>query len=115
MFSYTVIPIDTSNCSNTTDCIPSSVITLSPRYGNMLGGEAILVSGPCVDEADNITCVFDDVATMGIFFTEQQSLCVSPILSRTGRLPFQIIVSGINEFRGNSVFYSGKCFTGIRM
>ena len=74
----------------------------------MLGGAAVLVSGPCFDETDNITCVFDGILTEGMFFNELQSLCASPILSRTGALPFRLIVNGTNEFRGDAVFYSSK-------
>ena len=74
----------------------------------MLGGTAVLVSGPCFDEADNITCVFDGIPTEGMFFNELQSLCAAPILSRTGALPFHLIVNGTNEFRGDAVFYSSK-------
>ena len=113
VFRYTVIPLDTSNCSTAMDCIPSSVLTLSPRFGNMLGGTAVLVSGPCFDEADNITRVFDGIPTDGMFFSERQSLCASPILSHTGRVPFQFIVNGTEQFRGDSIFYSGMCYIRV--
>ena len=79
------------------DCVPSSVLTLSPRFGNMLGGTAVLVSGPCFDEADNITCVFDGIPTDGMFFSERQSLCASPILSRTGRDPSSSLLMALNS------------------
>ena len=76
----------------------------------MLGGSSILVSGPyfTVQEEDQITCLFDDTPVVGIFVNNQQVLCVSPALSRTGRVPFQLLVTGGTEFIGQSVFVSGK-------
>ena len=76
----------------------------------MLGGSSILVSGPyfTVQEEDNITCLFNDTAVDGIFVNNQQVLCVSPTLSQTGRVPFQLLVTGGTEFIGRSVFVSGK-------
>ena len=86
------------------------IITLNPSYGNMLGGSSILVSGPyfTVQEEDQITCVFDNTTVDGIFVNSKQVLCVSPALSRTGRVPFQLLVTGGTEFIGQSVFVSGK-------
>ena len=87
----------------------TGIITLSPDYGNMLGGSSILVSGPSftVQEGDTIKCMFDDTAVDGIFVNNQQVLCVSPLLSQTGRMPFRLLVTGGTEFVGLSVFVSG--------
>lgn len=76
----------------------------------MLGGSSILVSGPyfTVQEEDQITCVFDNTTVDGIFINSKQVLCVSPALSRMGRVPFQLLVTGGTEFIGQSVFVSGK-------
>ena len=98
---FTFIPIS---------LLTTGIITLNPRYGNVLGGSSILVSGPyfTVQEEDNITCLFNDTAVDGIFVNNQQVLCVSPTLSQTGRVPFQLLVTGGTEFIGRSVFVSGK-------
>ena len=76
----------------------------------MLGGSPIVVSGPyfTVQEADQITCLFNDTAVDGIFINNQQVLCVSPTLSQTGRVPFQLFVRGNTMFYGESVFVSGR-------
>ena len=76
----------------------------------MLGGSSVLVSGPSftIQEDDNITCMFDDTAVDGIFVSNQQVLCVSPPLSQTGRIPFQLLVTGGRELVFQSVFVSGK-------
>ena len=90
--------------------LTAGIIILNPRYGNMLGGASILVSGPyfAVQEEDQITCLFNDTAVDGIFVNNQQVLCVSPALSQTGRVPFQLLVTGGTEFIGRSIFVSGK-------
>ena len=76
----------------------------------MLGGSPIVVSGPyfTVQEADQITCLFNGTAVDGIFVNNQQVLCVSPTLSQTGRVPFQLFVRGNTTFYGESVFVSGR-------
>jgi len=52
--------------------------------------------------------MFDDTAVNGIFISNQQVLCVSPPLSNTGRVPFQLLMAGETEFVGQSVFVSRK-------
>ena len=86
----------------------TGIITLSPDYGNVLGGSPILVSGPyfTVQEGDTVKCLFDDATVDGIFVSNQQVLCVSPSLSKTGRVPFRLLVTGETEFVGQSVFVS---------
>jgi len=88
----------------------TGIITLSPDYGSVLGGSSILVSGPyfTVQEEDTIECMFDDSTVDGIFVSNQQVLCVSPSLSKTGRVPFQLLVTGGTEFVGQSMFVSRK-------
>ena len=100
-WSFTFIPIL---------LLTAGIITLNPRYGNMLGGSSILVSGPyfTVQEEDQITCLFDNTTVDGIFVNSKQVLCVSPALPRTGRVPFQLLVTGGTDFIGQSVFVSGK-------
>ena len=88
----------------------TGIITLNPCHGNVLGGSPIVVSGPyfTVQEADQITCLFNGTAVDGIFVNNQQVLCVSPTLSQTGRVPFQLFVRGNTTFYGESVFVSGR-------
>lgn len=76
----------------------------------MLGGSPILVSGPyfTVQEENQITCRFNGTTVDGIFVKKQQVLCVSPPLSQTGRVPFQLFVRGNATFYGESVFVSGR-------
>lgn len=72
--------------------IPEVPLVLSPRYGNILGGQEVRVAGPCFDNAEDFTCVFDGIEVRGIYLNEYYVLCVSPQLSRTGRVPFELMV-----------------------
>ena len=56
-------------------------LTLAPRLGNMLGGTALLVSGPCLEATDQITCVFGETAVTGIYIIARCSRCVSHLPS----------------------------------
>ena len=86
-------------------------LTLSPRYGSELGGTPIIVSGLklTVDEGDNVTCIFDSIETQGLATKTGQVLCVSPELTRTGRLTFELRVKGEqSSFTGFAKFRSGE-------
>ena len=87
------------------------MIKIEPAYGNMLGGTGVVVSVTqlALGEDDEIQCIFDGVKVRGVYVSEQQALCISPLLSRTGRLPFQILVTGSIRFSGESTFISCKC------
>lgn len=88
----------------------AGIVTLSPSYGNMLGGSPIVVSGPyfTVEEKDQIACLFDNTTVDGIFVNKQQVLCVSPALSQSGRVQFQLFLRGNTSFYGESTFVSGR-------
>ena len=85
-------------------------MTLGPRFGSVLGGTAVLVSGPCFEETDNISCVFNGVEVEGVFVSMTQCLCISPQLSVLGRVSFQLKVvnttSGDTRYEGTSEFLS---------
>ena len=72
----------------------------------------MLVSGPCLEETDEITCMFGERSVTGIYISEMLLLCVSPTISTTGRVRFQLIVqtngTSTDRYRGESVFYSGE-------
>ncbi len=53
-------------------------LTLFPRIGHMLGGNGVLVNGPCLDESDLIKCVFDDQESPedGIYIADTLALHV---------------------------------------
>ena len=77
----------------------------------MIGGAPIVVSIPhfLIQEDDQITCEFNSVRVDGIYINPGQALCVSPPLSESGRVLFQITVTGRgSDFLGQSIFTSCK-------
>lgn len=86
-------------------------IALVPRVGNMLGGTAVRVTGPCLDETDVIICTFDVIEVAGVYMDEMSLLCVSPILSKVGEVNLELkVINAVNSKRltYTSSFYSGK-------
>lgn len=84
-------------------------IFLKPRYGSELGGTPIVVSGTnlTVAEDDNVTCIFNDKETEGFVINEEEVLCISPEMTITGRVPFEVHIAGKNSlFTGISIFIS---------
>ena len=77
----------------------------------MLGGTGVMVSGTklFVSVDDDIRCTFDGITVKGVYFDQRNILCISPLLSRTGRVPFQVSVNGdTSNFSGQSTFTSRK-------
>ena len=86
-------------------------IFLKPRYGSELGGTPVIVTGTnlTVAEEDSVTCLFGDKQTEGFVVNEREVLCISPEMSRTGRLPFELrIGEQQSSFTGIGVFISCK-------
>ena len=77
----------------------------------MLGGQTVIVQGPCFDQNDNTVCVFDGVEVMSVFVNSFKIVCVSPQLSRTGRVPFRLTVNGLPK--GVATFSSCECKHGL--
>ena len=84
-------------------------ITLTPRYGSELGGTPVIVTGDTLttNEEDSVICVFDGRETDGFVTKDGQVLCVSPEMSRTGRVPFRLRING-TFFTAVSTFRSCK-------
>ena len=80
--------------------MPEGQITLTPRYGSELGGTPVIVTGEklIANEEDSVICVFDGRETDGFVTKDGQVLCVSPEMSRTGRVPFRLHISGDGTF-----------------
>ena len=84
-------------------------IFLKPRYGSELGGTPIVVSGTnlTVAEDDNVTCIFNGKELEGFVINEKEVLCISPEMTVTGRVPFELHIAGEHSlFTGISIFIS---------
>ena len=85
-------------------------LKLFPRYGSVLGGTAVQVFGPCFDayaERD-IMCSFDGVEVPGLYINKDSVICVSPAMTRLGRVDFALHISGTTMQFAKTTFYSCK-------
>ena len=78
--------------------------TLEPWYGSVLGGAAVVVSGPHFEESDDITCSFDGVTVECTYLDATSALCTSPLLSRVGQVEVQLDMFS----NSTAIFYSCK-------
>ena len=85
-------------------------LTLFPRYGNVLGGTAVQVFGPCFDEFidHTITCSFDKIEVQAIFIDSNSVICISPGLTSLGRVNFILTIEDVIAEFQESTFYSCK-------
>ncbi len=66
---------------------------MKPRFGNMLGGTAVLISGTRFEMGEKISCNFGGHEVEGSLIDESSALCVSPQLSKLGFITFGIAIS----------------------
>ncbi|XP_022783567.1 sushi domain-containing protein 2-like isoform X2 [Stylophora pistillata] len=80
-------------------CNTKGSIVISPDHAIMLGGDNILMSGPCFKPSDHITCEFSGgKATNGSYISPIQASCTIPLLYLTGRLAINMSVNGGRSF-----------------
>jgi len=87
-------------------------LEIFPRLGTVLGGTPIQLSGPCFDEDDNITCLFNSKSVEGKYLDKNVALCVSPQFEMIGRITLRLLVIQANRnlrYEGQVIFYSSKC------
>lgn len=97
---------------------PFSDVTLEilPRLGTVLGGTPIRLSGPCYEEDDNITCMFNGKSVVGKYLDRNLALCVSPEFKMIGRITLRLLVIQANRevrYEGQTVFHSGMLYSYI--
>jgi len=84
-------------------------VTLSKRFGTLLGGDYVIVSGMSVEEEDIITCSFGKTAVDGLYIGEDQALCVSPPAREEAVMEFTIkITRGPLTLTGGTTFQYSK-------
>ena len=87
--------------------ITTDPLHISPWYGNIMGGVPIIVSGPSFKEVDQINLQFDDVVVDCIYVNSIRALCVSPFLSKTGKVTVRLY--HYNElYDSSTTYYSSK-------
>ncbi len=71
-----------------------ATIKLSPRFGNSLGGTAVIIEpGILLSNTDTIRCTFDGSGRTGFVLNNSTVMCISPFLQETsGFVPFKLNV-----------------------
>ena len=59
-------------------------VTLTPQFGNQLGGTPILVEGLSLQPNDAIQCIFDGRANFGKYVNANTALCITPVMATLG-------------------------------
>ena len=71
-------------------------LVIIPNRGHILGGTSVIVSGPCFDESQEYTCLFQvrraRREVRGVYLDERRLLCVSPLLQLIGDVGFMLHV-----------------------
>ena len=96
------------------DFLNSVSLTTGPRFGNLLGGTAIHISGPCFNESDIIRCTFDgQQEKTGMIINNLTAICISPSFKDVGWKSLTLTIiegSGAGEviYTGQSRYYAGN-------
>ena len=97
---------------NKSTCVYSGSVMISPRFGNMLGGTLVTLSGPCFDETDSIECVFAGTTTPGVYVSRDSVACITPAMNAIGNVEVSLIIKPTpnrpNGFQGSTSFYSSE-------
>lgn len=75
-------------------------LTFFPRYGHMLGGTLVDVTGPCLDPNSIIFCRFDNFKAEAVWRDTNRATCVSPPFMYHGYVDLTISVDERIEFVG---------------
>ena len=79
----------------------------------MLGGTAVEVTAPCLNQSDIIKCIFDGISVDGIYLDESSALCITPFLPRVGRLSFRLTVEKTIGGESQTFSYGSSFTSGI--
>ena len=64
------------------------------------------MSGPAFNTTDSVSCVFDGVAVDGVVLDNENALCTTPRLPRTGKIPVRLMLNNVVR-EHEAAFYSG--------
>ena len=96
-------------CIYDNHCINYSGLQLIPNYGSVLGGDTIIVIGPCYDPNINYTCKFGIEETELFIINNTHGYCISPPTVQSGSILFAVHED--NEWYGMiSTFYYNNLY-----
>ena len=88
--------------------MPAVPLTLTPRYGHLFGSTPVIVTGPCFSSNERVFCEFGGKRSVGMFISEDQCLCATPLLSEIGEIDFTLRI----RKRDGEVTFDSKFLTG---
>ena len=92
----------------------SGSLVVSPQSGVMLGGDNILISGPCYKPSHDIVCEFPGgKQSNGSYISDIRASCTVPMLNVTGRLPIKLSINGGTSFDFHGIFITGNSYFNI--
>ena len=80
-------------------------LEIYPRSGSSTGGYELIVSGPCLEQDDVITCTFDDVIVDGYVLDSVRAACIVPVTFVVGQVP---LIVNINDWEYQTELNLGK-------
>ncbi|XP_076359572.1 sushi domain containing 2 mesh [Tachypleus tridentatus] len=79
-------------------------LTFFPRYGNMLGGTLVNVTGPCLKPNSVITCKFDITEVEGVYQSPNHATCISPVVMFHGYVDLAVQTDGKGYYYSNRYY-----------
>ncbi|XP_048768432.2 protein mesh-like [Ostrea edulis] len=95
------------DASDITDggCNTEGDLTVTPRYGPMLGGQYLVLGGPCIEATATVKVNFEGLTQKYTCErkTEFSVVCITPLFSNTGDVPIKVEI----EHRGITRTFGG--------
>ena len=85
-------------------------LVVYPVIGSMLGGEEVLIRGPCFDANAEVICKFGETEIEGRLVSERTASCITPTLFVAGRIPFTVSVDGGETYDFEGVYTMSEVF-----
>ena len=68
------------------------------------------MTGPCFSSSDRVHCDFGGMRSVGKFISEDQYLCITPLLNEIGETDFNLTVE--RQGAGETTMFRSKFLTG---
>ncbi|XP_048752954.2 protein mesh-like isoform X2 [Ostrea edulis] len=79
-------------------CNTWGTLMISPRYGPMLGGQYVVIGGPCMNPDDSIQILYSPIERS--FSCRRESnysvVCITPMFNLTGDIKIVLIIRNVN-------------------
>ncbi|XP_078337855.1 protein mesh-like isoform X2 [Crassostrea virginica] len=79
-------------------CSSTGTLTIAPRYGPMLGGQYLVVGGPCINPNDDIQIKYSPMMTSFPcqHMSSYSAVCITPMFNTTGDIQVTLSIENSN-------------------